>query len=71
MIYNYFTVHSLNQVAQIESNLDPQELYSSIFLLYDDVEMALQDIHLESRSPKRTSYVLDSALFRFVQDISI
>ncbi|XP_034256243.1 caspase-8-like [Thrips palmi] len=58
--------HSLlspEKVAQIELRMDPLEVYGCIFLLYDTVDMALQDICTEIHTCRRYLPVLDSVLF--------
>lgn len=51
-------------VAQIESWMDPLEISSCIFLLYDNVETALQTIFLEIQTCRSNQPVLDSVLYK-------
>lgn len=51
-------------VARIEPRLDQTDICSCIFLLFDNVDTALQHICQEIQSSRRYRPVLDSALFR-------
>lgn len=60
--------NSPETVIQIESwmNRDPLEIYACIFLLYDNVDTALECIQREIQTCRRHLPVLDSVLFKLV-----
>lgn len=58
--------YSIDTVARIESWMDPLEIYACIFLLYENVDTALQDICFEIQTCRRYLPVLDSVLFKLV-----
>ncbi|KAK3914909.1 Caspase-8 [Frankliniella fusca] len=55
---------SVFDIAKVEPRLDPSEICSLIFLLYDHEEIALQHIQREILLTKNHLQVLDSTLFK-------